>query len=73
MAGSMGVVFLESTRRGLSQSSFSKKLAFIHSVMTGREAKTPIEDKNYTQVQRDNYTRAMTDLSYACETDVKMD
>lgn len=28
----------------------------MRDVMTGREAETPIRDRNYTQVQRDDYT-----------------
>lgn len=57
----------------LSQSSLSKKLAFMRSVMTGREAKTPIKDRNYIQVQRVDYAHVMTDLSNACQTGEEMD
>ena len=39
----------------LSQSTLSKKLAFIHGIMTGRESKTSIRGRNYIQVQRDDY------------------
>lgn len=40
--------------------------------MTGRRAKTPIRGINYTQVQRDDYTQAMADLTYAYEREVEM-
>lgn len=45
----------------------------MRSVMTGREAKTPIKDRNYIQVQRVDYAHVMTDLSSACQTGEEMD
>lgn len=41
--------------------------------MTGREAKTPIRDRNYIQVQMDDYAQVMTDTSDACQREVEMD
>lgn len=41
--------------------------------MTGREAKTPIRDRNYIQVQRDDYASVMTDLSDVSQREVEMD
>ena len=41
--------------------------------MTGKEAKTPIRDRNYIQVQRDDYASVMTDSSKACQKEVEMD
>lgn len=35
----------------------------MYGVMTGRDAKTPIRDRNYMQIQRDDYTSVMTDFS----------
>lgn len=65
MAGSMRVVFPGSTRRGKVRAPLRKKPAFIRNVMTGRDAKTPIRDRNYMQVQRDDYT-ASDDRLYRC-------
>lgn len=38
-----------------------------------REAKTPIRDRNYIQVQRDDYAAVMIDLNDACEREVETD
>lgn len=57
VADGMRVVFPERARgEAKSEISLGEKLAFIRDVMTGREAETPIRGRNYTQVQRDDYT-----------------
>lgn len=55
MAGSLRVIFSREHPEKQIRSSLRKKLAFIHRVMTGWEAKTVITDRNYIQVQRDDY------------------
>lgn len=73
MAGRVRFVFQGVHPERLSQSSLSKKLAFIHCVMTGQEVETHIRGRNYIQVQKNDYTQVMTDLSYTYEREVEVD